>query len=247
MGKKRKGKVDRRDFHPLKPKVVAEALQKGEMRFIIFGPPGAGKGTYASMLASKLKIAKISTGDIFRDEINQKTDFGKRVAGLIKKGELVPDEIVIEVLKEEIDKPFSKNGFILDGYPRTIEQAKALDNIEKIDAVIRLVVPEWVIIERLSNRRTCKKCGAIYNVKYLRPKKPGICDRCGGALYQREDDKPEVIKERLRVYEAQTQPLITYYRDKVPFLDIECRSVDVPPETIVEKILQELQKTDLIK
>ena len=217
------------------------------MRFIIFGPPGAGKGTYASMLASKLEIAKISTGDIIREEIKRNTDLGKRIVDFVTRGKLVPDEIVITVLKEEIDKPSSKNGFILDGYPRTIEQAKALDNTEKIDAVIRLVVPEWVIIERLSNRRTCKNCGAIYNVKYLKPKKLGICDTCGGELYQREDDKPEVIKERLRVYEAQTQPLINYYRNEVQFVNIECKSVDIPPETIVKKILQELQKKNLMK
>lgn len=217
------------------------------MRSIIVGPPGAGKGTYASRLASKLKIAKISTGDIFREEIKRDTNLGKKIVDFVNKGELVPDEIVIELLKEEISKPSSKNGFILDGYPRTIEQAKALDKIEKIDTVIRLVVPEWVIIERLSNRRTCKKCGAIYNVKYLKPKKLGICDVCGGALYQREDDKPEVIKERLRVYEAQTQPLISYYSGKVPFVNIECKSVDIPPETIVKKVLQELQKKNLIR
>lgn len=216
------------------------------MRFIIFGPPGAGKGTYASLLASKLKIAKISTGDIIRQEIKQNTDLGRRIVDFVDKGELVPDEIVTEILKEEIDKPFSKNGFILDGYPRTIKQAKALGDIEKIDAIIRLVVPEWVIIERLSSRRTCKKCGAIYNVKYLKPKREGVCDVCGGELYLREDDKPKVVRERLRVYEVQTQPLINYYRDKVPFVNIECESVDIPPETIVKEILRELQKKNLI-
>ena len=217
------------------------------MRFIIFGPPGAGKGTYASVLASRLKIAKISTGDIIREEIKQNTDLGKRIVDFVKRGELVPDEIVIEVLREEIGKPSSKNGFILDGYPRTIEQAKALDNIEKIDAVIRLVVPEWVIIKRLSSRRICKNCGAVYNIRYLRSKKEGICDVCGGELYQREDDKPEVVRERLRVYEVQTQPLISYYKGRISLVEIECKSVDIPPETIVNKILQELEKMNLIE
>lgn len=214
-------------------------------RFIIFGPPGAGKGTYASRLGLKFNISKISTGDIFREEIKRDTDLGKRVADFLNKGELVPDEIVIEVLKERISKPDSKNGFILDGYPRTIEQAKALDKIAKIDAIIRLIVPDWVIVERLSSRRICKNCAAVYNLKYLRPKKASVCDRCGGELYQREDDKPGVIRERFRVYEAQTQPLINYYKGRVPSVDIECKSVNVPPETMVKQILQDLQKLNL--
>ncbi len=216
------------------------------MKFIIFGPPGAGKGTYASMLASELNIAKISTGDIFRAEMKRNTDLGKRIADFVNKGELVPDEIVIEVLREEIDKSSSENGFVLDGYPRTIEQAEVLGGIAEIDAVIHLVVPEEVIVERLSSRRICKNCGAVYNVRYLKPKKPGVCDVCGGWLYQREDDQPEVIRERLKVYEAQSKPLINYYRGKASVIEAECRSVDIPPKTIVERILQELQKRNLI-
>ncbi len=216
------------------------------MRFIIFGPPGAGKGTYASRLGRELKIAVISTGDIFREEVKRNTDLGRKVAEFLNRGELVPDKTVTDVLAKRIRKPNSKHGFILDGYPRTIEQAKALDTITKVDAVILLIVPEWIIVERLSNRRVCKKCGAIYNLKYLKPKQLGICDNCGGELFQREDDKPEVIRERLRVYEAQTQPLIEYYKDKLPILNIKCRSADIPPEVIVEKILQELRKSNLI-
>jgi adenylate kinase len=217
------------------------------MRLIIFGPPGAGKGTYASQIGSKLKIAVISTGDIFREEVKRNTDLGRKVASFLRRGVLVPDEIVTDVLAKRIRMPDSKHGFILDGYPRTIEQAKALDAMAKIDAVIRLIVPEWIIIDRLSNRRVCRKCGAIYNLKYLKPKRAGICDRCGGELFQREDDKPEVIRERLKVYEAQTQPLIEYYRDKLPVLNIKCKSADIPPETIVEKILQEMRKSSLIE
>jgi len=215
------------------------------VNLIIFGPPGAGKGTYTARLAERLKIAGIATGDIFRDEVKRGTELGKRVNPFLSRGELVPDEITIEVLKERIARPNSEKGFILDGYPRTIEQAKALDKIARIDAVIRLTVPEWVIIERLSNRRVCRSCGTIFNVKYLKPRVEGVCDKCGGELYQREDDKPQVIRQRLKVYERQTQPLIEYYEDKTKILNIECNSPDIPPETIVEKILEKLRKAAL--
>jgi adenylate kinase len=218
-----------------------------ETNLIIFGPPGAGKGTYASKLAAEFQIANIATGDIFRNEIKEKTNLGRKIARFVEKGLLVPDEMVIEVLKKRISQPNSQHGFILDGYPRTIEQAKALDTIAKVDAVIHLIVPEQVIIERLSTRRICKKCGAIYNVKYLRPKIEGVCDKCGGKLIQREDDKPEVIKERLRIYEKQTQPLIEYYQGKLPILNVECNSVDAPPEKIVKQILRKLQRANLMQ
>jgi len=145
-----------------------------------------------------------------------------------------------------VGEPDSQGGFILDGYPRTIEQAKALEKIAKIDAIIRLIVPEWIIIERLSNRRICSKCGAIYNLRHLKPKVEGVCDKCGGQLYQREDDKPEVIKERLKVYERQTQPLIEYYKQKIPVLEVENRDIDAPPEITVEKIMNELRKANII-
>ena len=216
------------------------------MRIIIFGPPGAGKGTYASRLGRELKIAVISTGDIFRDEIKQNTDLGGKVVEFVKSGDLVPDEIVTDIVTKRINMPNSKRGFILDGYPRNVEQAKSLGNITKVDAVILLIVPDWIIVERLSNRRICKKCGAIFNLKYLKPKRPGICDKCGEELFQREDDKPKVVRERLNVYEAQTRPLIGYYRDRLPLFNIECNSLDIPPKVIVDKILRELRKLNII-
>lgn len=214
---------------------------------IIFGPPGAGKGTYTSRLATKLKIVSIATGDMFREEIKQNTMLGKKVADFVNQGALVPDEIVVDLLEKRVKEPTSKKGFILDGFPRTVQQAQALDKIAKIDAVIQIIVPEWIIIERLSNRRICRNCGAIYNLRFIKPKIEGICDKCGGQLYQREDDKPEVIKERLKVYEKQTQPLIEYYRQRIPIIDVETKKIDTPPETGVETMINELKKTNIIK
>jgi len=214
---------------------------------MIFGPPGSGKGTYTSRLASILHITSIATGDLFREEIKRNTALGKKVAPYVNSGELVPDDIVISVLKERIHRPNSRGGFILDGYPRTLQQAKALEKIAKIDAIIRLIVPDWIIIERLSNRRICRNCGEVYNLRYLKPKIEGVCDNCGGRLYQREDDTPEVVKERLKVYERQTQPLIEYYKQKIPIIEVENKQIDAPPETTIEKIMNKLTEANLIK
>jgi adenylate kinase len=216
------------------------------MNLIIFGPPGSGKGTYATRLEAKLGTTPIAMGDIFRDAIKQATPLGKKVEGYLKSGQLVPDEVVIEVLKESINAK-GKSGFILDGFPRTIQQARALEEIAKIDAVINLLVPERIIVARLSSRRICKNCGAIYNVLFLKPKKKGVCDLCGGPLYQREDDTEKVIKERIRVYEKQTQPILEFYAGKVPFVNFRCEALDLPPETAVIEILQGLGRIGLYK
>jgi len=217
------------------------------VKLIIFGPPGAGKGTYASKLANKFNVPVIATGDIFRAEVKSDSSLGKRVADYLQSGRLVPDEIVNEVLKSWLRRPESTRGFVLDGYPRTVEQAKALEEIAKVDAIVNLVVPEWVIVERLSNRRICRNCGAIYNIKYApKPKVDLQCDRCSGELYQREDDTPEVIRQRLRVYERQTQPLIEYYKErKTKFVTIENPQVDAPIEKVFQKILDGLAKAKL--
>ncbi len=214
---------------------------------IIFGAPGSGKGTYASRLQSKLGVDVIAMGDIFREIMKEDTQLGRKVKGYVEKGLLVPDDVVVEVLKQRLAKTRPENGFILDGYPRTIDQAKALENIAKIDVIIQLTVPDWIIIERLSTRRICRNCGEVYNIRYLKPKRNMICDKCGGPLYQRPDDTPEVIKRRIEVYERQTQPLLQYYKEKgVPFIEFKCEKLDVPPEVGVEEILKGLKKLKLI-
>jgi adenylate kinase len=223
---------------------------KGRIKMVnavIFGAPGSGKGTYASRLQSKLGIDIIAMGDIFREIMKEDSPLGKKVKGYVEKGLLVPDDVVIEVLKQRLAKTRPEKGFILDGYPRTIDQAKALENITKIDAIIQLIVPDWIIIERLSTRRICRNCGEVYNIRYLKPKRDMICDKCGGPLYQRSDDTPEVIKKRIEVYERQTQPLLQYYKEKgVPLIEFKCEKLDVPPEVGVEEILKGLKKLKLI-
>jgi len=213
---------------------------------IIFGAPGSGKGTYASRLQSKLGVDVIAMGDIFREIMKEDTDLGRKVRGYVEKGLLGPDSLTIQALKQHIAKIKNKKGFLFDGYPRTIEQAKALENIAKIDVVIQLKVPDWIIIERLSTRRICKNCGEVYNIRYLKPKRDGICDKCGGPLYQRADDTPEVIKKRIEVYEQQTQPILQYYREKgVPFILFKTETLEMPPELAVEEILKGLKKLKL--
>jgi adenylate kinase len=213
---------------------------------IIFGPPGSGKGTYASRLQSKLGVNIVAMGDIFREIMKEDSDLGREVKGYIEKGLLGPDSLTIQVLKQHMAKIKNKKSFLFDGYPRTIQQAEALEKIAKIDVIIQLIVPEWIIIERLSTRRICKNCGEVYNIRYLRPKVDMICDKCGASLYQRPDDTPEVIKKRIQVYEQQTQPILQYYKKrKAPFIEFKTESLEMPPEAAVEEILKDLKKLKL--
>jgi len=213
------------------------------LKAIIFGPPGSGKGTYTTRLKDKLGVDVIAMGDLFREIMKENTTLGKKVKSYVEKGLLVPDHVVLEVLKQNLAKTKSKKGFILDGYPRTIDQAKALEGITGIDAIIQLTVPEKIIVERLSTRRICKNCGEVYNVRYLKPKREGICDKCGGPLYQRTDDTPKVIKDRIKVYENQTQPILQHYKQKkTRFVEFKTENIDMPPEVAVEAILGDLKK-----
>jgi adenylate kinase len=216
------------------------------VKALIFGAPGSGKGTYASRLQSRLNVDVISMGDIFRENIKEDSEIGRKVKGFVEKGLLVPDVIVNEVLAKRLGKVPSEKGFILDGYPRTVDQAKTLEKITKIDVVILLLVPDWIIIERLSTRRICRNCGTVYNIRFLKPKVEGICDKCGGQLYQRPDDTPEVIKKRLQIYEEQTQPILQVFRERaVPFAVAHCDALDTPPDTVVDAIMKDLAKLNL--
>jgi adenylate kinase len=216
------------------------------MNAIIFGAPGSGKGTYSARLRHILGVEVISMGDIFRVMLKEDSIIGRIIKGYVEAGLLVPDIIVVEVLKENISHAKKGKGFILDGYPRTLAQAEALERIAKIDVIIRLKVPDWIIIERLSSRRICKECGTVYNLKFLKPRKEGICDKCGGQLYQRTDDNPEVIKMRLDLYDKETDPLIRYYKTKgVPIVKHKAESLDSPPDKVVEEIITDLKKLKL--
>lgn len=194
------------------------------MRLILLGPPGAGKGVQAEMLKKKFDIPHISTGDMLREEIANKTPLGKEAELYIKEGKLVPDDLVIKMVRVLLMKQDTKVGFLFDGYPRTLPQAIALDELLgelnlSIDKVINLEVKEDIILRRLTTRRICSSCGAIYNLLTMKPKINDICDRCGSGLYQRNDDKEDVIKDRLKTYYIQTLPLIEYYKNKIISVD----------------------------
>ena len=186
------------------------------MKIIMLGAPGAGKGTQAKRIAKKYNIPHISTGDIFRANIKEGTELGKKAKEYMDKGELVPDDITIGMLLDRIHKADCKDGFVLDGFPRTIPQAKSLTEAlsklnESIDYAINIDVPDESIITRMGGRRACLSCGSTYHIKYSAPKKENICDNCGSELVIRDDDKPETVKKRLEIYHDQTQPLIDYY------------------------------------
>ncbi len=186
------------------------------MKIVMMGAPGAGKGTQAQKIAEKYGLPQISTGDIFRANIKEGTELGKQAKVYMDQGLLAPDELVNSLVADRITRDDCKNGYILDGYPRSIAQAEALDKEleargEKLDYAINIDVPDENIINRMSGRRVCLNCGATYHIEFNPPKVAGICDECGSKLVQRDDDKPETVKERLDVYHEETQPLIEYY------------------------------------
>ena len=219
------------------------------MKQIFLGPPGSGKGTYSKRIAPKYNIPHISTGDLLREHIKNQTEIGKKVMEYTNQGKLVPDEIIIEIIKERINKEDCQKGFILDGFPRTIKQAKTLKEITEIRVVFNLVIPEEILIEKICARRVCKNCGEIYNLAEInkgeirmpamKPKVENICDKCKGPLIQRDDDNEETVKKRLKVYKEQTQPLIEFYKQENLLKDIY---ITGPPEEMAQKIIEELEK-----
>lgn len=184
------------------------------MNLILLGPPGAGKGTVAAAINEEYNLPHISTGDLFRNAIKEKTELGKKVEAIIQSGELVADELTISIVKERLDKPDTKKGVIFDGFPRTQSQAVALEKIIKIDMVMNFVVTNDIVLFRLSGRQVCRVCGRIYHATNMPPSTPGVCDDDGGELYTRPDDMEDSIKHRLEVYYTQTSPLISFYEDR---------------------------------
>jgi adenylate kinase len=213
--------------------------------FLIFlGAPGAGKGTQASVVAQQIKIAHISSGDLFREAVKKESELGKLVKGYMEQGKLVPDEITIKMISERLKEKDCNSGAIFDGFPRTIEQAKALDKAlseqkKKIDYAVYIDVPDSDLLKRLGGRWTCQQCQTVYHETASPPKKQGICDKCGGKLYQRPDDNEATIKERLKVFHSQTTPLLDYYRAGGKLLNVDGRlSIDDVRKQIIKALKQ---------
>ncbi|HHX14442.1 MAG TPA: adenylate kinase [Clostridiales bacterium] len=208
------------------------------LKLVLLGPPGAGKGTQAVTISEKYKIPHISTGDIFRKNVKEGTPLGQKAKNYMDKGELVPDELVVELVKDRLNGSDTQDGFLLDGFPRTVYQAEELDKFlagrnQKLDKVIDIQVEQAVIMERMSGRRVCRNCGAPYHVKYHPPKQDSVCDLCGGEVYQRADDSEATVLNRLSVYDKQTSPLLDYYEKSGNIVHIEGVG---GPEAVFDKI-----------
>lgn len=201
-------------------------MLSGALFLVLLGGPGAGKGTQAERLSETLGIPQVSTGELFRENLKNETELGLLAKGYMERGELVPDQVTVGMVRERLSRPDAANGAILDGFPRTIAQAEALDSLlaelgAKLAVVPYIKLPEDVLLARLAGRWTCKKCGAMYHQLFSPPDEPGVCDKCGGELYQRPDDTPETQKHRIQVYFEQTAPLIDYYRDKRLLVELD--------------------------
>jgi adenylate kinase len=202
------------------------------MKLIFLGPPGAGKGTLAGLVSRELAIPQISTGDIFREAIKRGTELGKKVKEIVSRGDLVPDELTVSLVKERLAEPDAAKGYILDGFPRTIPQAAALEKFQTLDSVVNFTIGDELVVQRLSGREICKTCGAIYHLTNMPAKVKGICDACGGPLYTRPDDSIGSITNRLEVYRRQTEPLVEFYAAKNLLKNID--SSKSPEDTLIQ-------------
>ena len=214
------------------------------MRIVLVGPPGAGKGTQAQFIASHLSLPKISTGDIFRASVSGNTPLGRKAKEYMDRGDLVPDEVTIAMVRDRLGEEDAQEGFLLDGFPRNVPQAETLKKIlsetdRKLDLVLELVVDDDEVVRRLSGRRTCRKCGRIWHVAFDPPTKDGVCDVCGGELFQRDDDREETIRHRLEVYQEQTAPLASFYADEGILVGIDATG---PVEEVTERALTALRR-----
>ena len=214
------------------------------MRVVLVGPPGAGKGTQAQALASHLSIPKISTGDIFRDNVSHGTALGRRAQAYMERGDLVPDEVTIAMVTDRLADDDTQAGFLLDGFPRNVPQAETLKKMllswdTKLDVVLELVVDDDEVVRRLSGRRGCRRCGRIWHMSFDPPVVAGICDDCGGELFQRDDDREETIRHRLEVYQEQTAPLVSFYADEGTLLGLDATG---PVDEITERALRALRQ-----
>jgi adenylate kinase len=214
------------------------------VRVVLVGPPGAGKGTQAQFIASHLAIPKISTGDIFRYNVSAGTELGQQAKAYMDRGDLVPDEVTIAMVSARLLEDDAQAGFLLDGFPRNVPQAETLRKLlaewdAKLDIVLELVVDDDEVVRRLSGRRTCRRCGRIWHILFEPPARPGLCDDCGGELFQRDDDRELTIRHRLDVYQKQTQPLISFYADEGILLGIDATG---PVEEITERAMSALRR-----
>ncbi|MEP6697159.1 MAG: adenylate kinase [Pseudonocardiales bacterium] len=213
------------------------------MRFVLVGPPGAGKGTQAQFIAAHASMPKISTGDIFRTNVSQRTTLGLQAKKFMDAGDLVPDEITIDMVRDRLSEEDAQDGFLLDGFPRNVAQAEVLDDMlaqlgAKLDVVLELVVDDDEVVRRLSGRRTCRNCGHVWHLDFDPPAREGVCDRCGGELFQRDDDRPDTVRHRIEVYADQTAPLIAYYAERGLLVGLDATG---PVEDVTERAIDALR------
>jgi adenylate kinase len=205
--------------------------------FVFLGPQGSGKGTVIGKIKDKYAVPHISTGDMFREALKEGTEFGKKAQEYMNRGELVPDDVTCGMVKERVARDDCVDGYMLDGFPRNLKQAKALAEITTINTAVLLDVPEEISLERLSGRRQCRECGTIFHLQFVPPAVDGVCDKCGGELYQREDDMPEAIKERLAIYRAETMPIVGFYEDLGVLVKVDGSAT---PDEVAAEIVKKL-------